>query len=53
VGKWQSHQDSKTRVQQDPRDFKKLNKLSLKQGGVTSKDQYKYRASHDARIPFG
>ena len=50
--KWQLHQGSK-KTQQDPRDFKKLNKMSLKGGSVNARDQYKFRASHDARIPFG
>jgi hypothetical protein len=27
--------------------------MSLKNGSVTAKDQYQFRSSHDARIPFG
>jgi hypothetical protein len=50
--KWQLHTKSHI-TSQDPRDFKKLNKMSLKSGSVNARDQYKYRASHDARIPFG
>lgn len=50
--KWQLHQGSRI-TKQDPRDFKKLNKMSLKGGSVNARDQYQFRASHDARIPFG
>lgn len=46
------HQPSAVK-RNDPRDFKKLNKMSLKEGKVTAKDQYNYRSSHDARIAFG
>ena len=28
-------------------------KMSLKEGSVNARDQYKYRSSHDARIHFG
>jgi hypothetical protein len=52
VTKWQLHEGSnKTRV--DLRDFKKLNKMSVKSGSVTSKDVNKFRQSNDARITFG
>lgn len=27
--------------------------MSLRDGSVNAKDQYKYRSSHDARVPFG
>jgi len=50
--KWHLHTKSHI-TSQDPRNFKKLNKMSLKSGSVNARDQYKYRASHDARIPFG
>lgn len=50
--KWHMHTKSHG-MQQDPRDFKKLNKMSLKSGSVNARDQYKFRASHDVRIPFG
>lgn len=46
------HQSSHIK-KQDPRNFKKLNMMSLKNKAVTAHDQYQYRASHDARIPFG
>ncbi len=46
------HQKSNI-LKSDPRDFKKLNKMSLKSGSVTAKDQYEYRSNHDARIAFG
>jgi len=52
VSVWQMHQPSAVK-RNDPRDFKKLNKMSLKEGIVTAKDQYNYRSSHDARIAFG
>lgn len=50
--KWQLHKNSSV-ARQDPRDFKKLNKMSLKNGAVTAQDQYKFRTKNDARIPFG
>lgn len=50
--KWQLHQGLRI-TKQDPRDFKKLNKMSLKGSCVNARDQYQFRASHDARIPFG
>ena len=31
----------------------KLNKMSLKKNATTSPQQYNFRQSHDARIPFG
>jgi hypothetical protein len=37
----------------NPRDFKKLNKFAVVGGMVTSKDNYAFRKTHDARIPFG
>ena len=52
ITKWQVHQNSAIK-KKDPRDFKKLNKMSLRGGSVTAKDQYQFRATHDARIPFG
>ena len=52
VRSWQVHEHLTT-TKQDPRDFRKLNKMSLKDKAVTAHDQYKYRTSHDARIPFG
>jgi hypothetical protein len=27
--------------------------MSLRSGSVNARDQYRFRASHDARIPFG
>ena len=52
VTKWQIHQNSHA-AKADPRDFKKLNKMSLKGGSVTSKDVNKFRQTNDARIAFG
>lgn len=49
---WQVYA-SASHVRNDPRDFKKLNKMSLRSGSVNARDQYRFRASHDARIPFG
>ena len=37
----------------NPRDFKKLNKFAVVGGMVTSKQNYEFRKTHDARIPFG
>ena len=37
----------------NPRDFKKLNKFAVVGGMVTSKDNYRFRKTHDVRIPFG
>jgi len=45
------HENSRIR-KTSPRDFKKLNKMSLKDGGVNARDQYSFRQSHDARIPY-
>jgi len=52
VRNWRVHQSSHI-TKQDPRDFKKLNKMSLKTKAVTAHDQYNFRTTHDARIPFG
>ena len=49
---WVFHQNSQIK-KVEPRDFKRLNKMSLKDGSVNARDQYKYRSSHDARIHFG
>jgi len=49
---WVFHQNSQIK-KVEPRDFKRLNKMSLKEGSVNARDQYKYRSSHDARIHFG
>lgn len=38
---------------QDPRDFKKLNKMCAEQGYVSASQQYEFRKSNDARIKFG
>ncbi len=35
-----------------PKDFKKLNKLSLKEGSITAREQKNFRANHDARLPI-
>lgn len=37
----------------DPRDFKKLNKMSLHMNATTAQMQNTFRKTHDARIPFG
>jgi len=52
VAKWRVHSQSKI-TKPDPRDFKKLNKMSLKEGKITAPGQYEFRSSHDARIAFG
>ena len=40
-------------MKHNPRDFKKLNKKAVHAGNVTAKDNFKFRMSNDARIPFG
>jgi len=52
VNSWQMHQKSKIE-KPDPRDFKKLNKMSIREGKFTAPHQSQFRTSHDARIPFG
>jgi hypothetical protein len=39
VAKWRVHSHSKI-TKPDPRDFKKLNKMSLKEGKITAPEQY-------------
>ena len=53
INDWQFHQKSTGNRASDPRDFKKLNKWSIKDGRHTSTHITNFRASHDARIPFG
>ena len=50
---WLFHKSKGTSMSSNPRDFKKLNKFAVVGGMVTSKDNYKFRKTHDARIPFG
>ena len=50
---WLYHKSKLTDDKHNPRDFKKLNKFAVVGGMVTSKDNYKFRKTHDARIPFG
>jgi hypothetical protein len=50
---WLYHRSKMNDDQHNPRDFKKLNKFAVVGGMVTSKDNYKFRKTHDARIPFG
>ena len=37
----------------NPRNFLKLNKKAAIDNCVTAKDNFNYRKTHDARIPFG
>jgi hypothetical protein len=50
---WLYHQGQSGDESHNPRDFKKLNKFAVVGGMVTSKDNYAWRKTHDARIPFG
>ena len=50
---WLYHQSKNADDKHNPRDFKKLNKFAVVGGMVTSKDNYVFRKTHDARIPFG
>ena len=50
---WLYHKSKLTDDKHNPRDFKKLNKFAVVGGMVTSKDNYQFRKTHDARIPFG
>ena len=50
---WLYHQSKTSDDKHNPRDFKKLNKFAVVGGMVTSKDNYEFRKTHDARIPFG
>ena len=50
---WLSHKTRSGDDVHNPRDFKKLNKFAVVGGMVTSKDNYQWRKTHDARIPFG
>lgn len=48
---WRTHHSSKSNFIA-PRDFQKLNRMSLRDRAITSTEQYKFRQDHDARIPF-
>ena len=50
---WKVHSVKQNDISNNPRDFKKLNKKAVLTGMVTAKDNYKFRQSHDSRIPFG
>ena len=50
---WKTHSAKQTSDDNNPRDFKKLNKRAILDGMITAKDNYKYRKTHDNRIPFG
>jgi hypothetical protein len=50
---WLYHMSKLNDDKHNPRDFKKLNKFAVVGGMVTSKDNYQFRKTHDARIPFG
>ena len=45
---WKLHEQS--RPKEPERDFKKLNKMSIKQGVVDAKNQKEFRQTNDARI---
>ena len=50
---WKFHTAKQSSDDNNPRDFKKLNKRAILDGMITAKDNYKYRKTHDNRIPFG
>ena len=50
---WLYHKSKLVDDTHNPRDFMKLNKFAVVGGMVTSKDNYAFRKTHDARIPFG
>ena len=52
VTDWQFHNQQRSKVP-NHRDFRKLNKLSLRNKVVTAHEQYEFRESCDARIPIG
>jgi hypothetical protein len=45
---WKMHEQSKPKEAE--RDFKKLNKMSIKEGIIDAKHQKEFRQGHDARI---
>ena len=50
---WQFHQPRNVDDSSNPRNFKALNKKAVIKGNVTAKDNYQFRKTNDARIPFG
>ena len=52
INEWHSHQAS-TINKPDPRDFKKLNKMSIREKQFTSPQFTSFRKSNDARVALG
>ena len=50
---WQYHNPKGSDDSTNPRNFKALNKKAVISGNVTAKENYKFRKTNDARIPFG
>ena len=51
MANWRFHDQSRTTM--PDRDFKKLNKMSVKEKAVNAREMYKFRQSHDARMKEG
>ena len=49
---WNAHVQTSTKVP-EPRDFKKLNKMCIKEKATDAKANREFRNHHDARIPYG
>ena len=52
IAKWNYHTRSPSKSF-NPRDFEKLNKMSIKEGVVTAQEVSKFRRSNDARKHYG
>ena len=50
---WKVHNPRYDKETDNPRNFKLLNYKSVIAGNVTAPQNYKWRKSHDYRIPFG
>ncbi len=50
---WVQHEGKASDDSNNPRNFMKLNKKAVISGSVTAKDNYVFRQTNDARIPFG
>ena len=50
---WKFHIETEDTGDNNPRNFKKLNKKAVIDGMVTAHQNWEYRKNHDARIPFG
>ena len=50
---WLSNLQTTKNEKFNPRNFAKLNKWAVLDGQVTAKQNYEFRKTHDARVPFG